>query len=139
MESRTQVLRPRTQKNPRPRTALSRTDPLEAKDRIARGQEQDCSRPRTGLLEAKDTAASVLHIKKNKKGLQKSFSGNLQFIGVARIFDWGGVKLQTTCNDVIKNFQKRNFLSDKDIVGWKIGNRCLLALNQDFVKGEGLN
>ena len=27
---------------------------------------------------------------KEKKGLQKSFSGNLQFIGVARIFDWGG-------------------------------------------------
>ena len=26
-----------------------------------------------------------------KKGLQKSFSGNLQFIGVARIFDWGGL------------------------------------------------
>ena len=26
-----------------------------------------------------------------KKGLQKSFSGNLQFIGVARIFDWRGL------------------------------------------------
>ena len=42
MESRTQGLkpRPRTQKNPRPRprTALLRTDPLEAKDRKARGQ-----------------------------------------------------------------------------------------------------
>ena len=50
-------------------------------DRPSRGQGQDCSRPRT-----KDTAASV----QCKKGLQKSFSGNLQFIGVARIFDWGG-------------------------------------------------
>ena len=40
-------------------------------------------RPRT-----KDTAASVL--RKKKKGLQKSFSGSLQFIGVARIFDWEG-------------------------------------------------
>ena len=37
--------------------------------------------------ETKDTAASVLQ----KKGLQKSFSGNLQFIGVARIFDWEGL------------------------------------------------
>ena len=38
------------------------------------------------MLETKDTAASVLQIKKkNKKRLQKSFSGNLQFIGVARI------------------------------------------------------
>ena len=42
---------------------------------------QTLSKPRT-----KDTAASVLQ----KKGLQKSFSGNLQFIGLARIFDWEG-------------------------------------------------
>ena len=43
VESSTQGLkpRPRIQKNPRPRprTALPRTDPLEAKDRNARGQE----------------------------------------------------------------------------------------------------
>ena len=40
VESRTQRLRPRprTQKNLRPRTDISRTDPLEAKDRNARGQ-----------------------------------------------------------------------------------------------------
>ena len=42
---------------------------------------QTLSRPRT-----EDTAESVFQ----KKGLQKSFSGNLQFIGVARMFDWGG-------------------------------------------------
>ena len=44
VESRTQRLRPiprpRTQKNPRPRTAFPRTDTLEAKDRNARGQGQ---------------------------------------------------------------------------------------------------
>ena len=44
MESRTQgsrlMPRPRIQKSPRPRTALPRTDPLEAKDRNARGQGQ---------------------------------------------------------------------------------------------------
>ena len=42
VESRTQGSRPRTQKNLRlrPRTALLRTDPLEAMDRNARGQGQ---------------------------------------------------------------------------------------------------
>ena len=40
VESRTQGSRPRpkTQKNPKPRTAFPRTDPLEAKDRNVRGQ-----------------------------------------------------------------------------------------------------
>ena len=52
-------------KNPRPRTAFSRTDPLEAKDQ---GHRRKCS--------------------PKKKGLQNFFSGNLQFVGVARIFDW---------------------------------------------------
>ena len=37
-------------------------------------------------------------------------------IGVARIFDWEGLKPEITYNDVIRNFQKRNFLWDKDIV-----------------------
>ena len=48
----------------------------------------------------KDAAASVFQ----KKGLQQIFSGDLQFIGVPRIFDWGRPKPQITCNDVIKNF-----------------------------------
>ena len=81
-----------------------------SKDRPSRGQGQECSRPRT-----KDTAASVLQ----KKGLQKSFSGNLQLIGVARIFDLGGLN------------HKSHAMTSSKI--------CLLALNQDFVKGEGLN
>ena len=51
-------------------------------ERPSRSQGQECSRPRP---RTKDTAASVLQ---KKKGLQKFFSGNLQFIGVARIFDW---------------------------------------------------
>ena len=49
-----------------------------SEDRPSQGQGEECSRPRT-----KNTAASVL----KKKGLQKRFSGDLQFIGVARIFD----------------------------------------------------
>ena len=68
------------------------------------------------MLEAKDTAASVFQ---TKKGLQKSFSGNLQFIGVARIFDWRGLN------------HKSHAMTSTKI--------CLLALNQDFAKGEGLN
>ena len=51
--------RPRTQKNPRPRTAFPRTDTLEAKDRNDRGQG-----PRT--------QAQVLS-KKKKRSLQKFF------------------------------------------------------------------
>ena len=62
-------------KNPRPRTAFPRTEPLEAKDRNARGQG-----PRTQP-----------QVFSKKKGLQKSFPGNLQLKGVARIFDWGGL------------------------------------------------
>ena len=81
---------------------------------------QTLTRPRTGMLEAK--AKNQAHSRKcsPKKSLQKIFLGDLQFIGVPRIFDWGRPKPQITCNDVIKNFPKRKFLWDKDIVGWKI-------------------
>ena len=64
-------------KNPRPRlrprTAFPRTDPLEAKDRNARGQGQG---PRT--------QAQVFS---KKKKSSKFFSGDHQIIGVPRIFD----------------------------------------------------
>ena len=132
MESRTQGSRPRTQKNPRPRprTAIPRTEPLEAKDtkkseakakdslsedKPSRGQGQECSRPRP---RTKDIAASVFQ-KQNKKRSSKSFSGNLQFIGAARIFDWRGL-----------NHKSRAMTSSKI---------CQLALKQDFAKEEGLN
>ena len=100
MESRTQGSRPRTQK----KSEAKAKDSL-SEDRTFRDQGQECSRPRT-----KDTAASVLQ----KQGLQKSFSGNLQFIGVARIFDWGGLN------------HKSHAMTSSKI--------CLLALNQDFTK-----
>ena len=77
---------------------------------------------RTDNLEAKGqgrrTHAQVFK-KKKKKGLQKSFSSDLQFIGVPRIFGWGRPKPQITCNEVIKIFPKRNFLWDKEME-WKI-------------------
>ena len=97
--------RPRTQKKSEAKDNLS-------EDRPSRGQGQECSRPRP---RTKDTAANVLR----KKGLQKSFSGNLQFIGVAIIFDWGSL-----------NHKSHEMTSSKI---------CLLAHNQDFAKREGLN
>ena len=82
VKSRTQGSRPRTQKNPRPRPrpAFPRTDPLKTKDRNAQSQGQ-----------GPKTQAQVFS---KKKGLQIFFSGDLQFIGVPRIFDWGGPKPQ---------------------------------------------
>ena len=48
-------------------------------------------------------------------------------IGVARIIDWGGGggKPQVTCNAIIRNFRKSNFLCDKVIVGWNLRSRGL--------------
>ena len=60
-------------------------------------------------------------------------------IGVARIFDWGGT-LQITWNDVIKNFPKRGFWWDKNLVDWKVRRSGLIiencGLNRDFAKGS---
>ena len=79
---------------------------------------QTLSMPRTGMLEAKDQGHSrkCSPKKKKKKGLQKSFSVNLKFIGVGRIFDWGGPNHMQLRH---QKFSKESFLWDKDIVGWK--------------------
>ena len=63
--------RPRTQKNTRPRTALPRTDPLEAKDKNAQGQ-------------GPKTQAQVLS--KKKKGLQNFFSGDVKKKSLQKFF-----------------------------------------------------
>ena len=115
VESRTQGSRPR----PRPRTqkkSEAKAKDSLSEDRHSRGQGQECSRPRP---RTEDTAASVVQKKKKKKALQKFFSGNLHFKGVARIFDWGGLN------------HKSHAMTSSKI--------CLLALNQDFAPGEGLN
>ena len=69
------------------------------------------------MLEANDQEHSRKCSPK-KKGLQKRFSGNLQFLGVARIFDWGDL-----------NQQSHAMTSSKI---------CLWALNQDFANGGGI-
>ena len=53
---------------------------------------QTLSRPRTGMLEVKAKNKEQNRKCSLKKGLQKSFECDLQFIGVARIFDWGWPK-----------------------------------------------
>ena len=63
---------------------------------------------------------------------------SLQLVGVARIFDWGG-KPPITCNDVIRNFQKKElFMGQRyrrmeDHKPWPG-----LALYQDFAKRRRL-
>ena len=105
VESRTQGSRPR----PRPRTQIkseAKAKDSLSEDRPSRGQVQECSRPGP---KTKETAASVLQ----KKDLQKSFSGDVQYIGVPRIFDWGRPKPQITCYDVIKIFPKEEVFVGK--------------------------
>ena len=89
---------------------------LKAKDtKKIRGQgygqpfrEQNFSRPRTGMLEAKDTGTSV-----QKKKSSKIISGDLQFIGVPKIFDWERPNPQITWNDGITIIPKRKFFGTK--------------------------
>ena len=76
MESRTQGSRPRTAKKPRlrPRTALPRTDPLETKDRNARGQG-----PRTqAQVFSKKKVFKIFFQAIYKKRSSKKFLGDLQ-------------------------------------------------------------
>ena len=53
---------------------------LEAKDSLSEDRPSRGQGPRTQR-----------QVFSKKKGHQKSFSGNFQFKGVARIFDWGGL------------------------------------------------
>ena len=64
-------LRPRTQKNPRPRTAFPRTDTLEAKDRNARGQGP---RTQAQVLSKKKRSSKIFSSDLHKKRFPKNFS-----------------------------------------------------------------
>ena len=103
VELRTQGSRPRptTQK----KSEAKAKDSL-FEDRPSRGQGQECSRPRP---RTKDRAANVLQ----EKGLQKRFSGDLQFIGVPRIFDWGRLSHKSHAMTSSKIFKKRSFCGTK--------------------------
>ena len=69
---------------PRPRTALLRTDPLEAKNKNARGQgrRRKCSKKKD---KRKRSSKKSLR-RSQKKGEQKFFSGELQKKGVQNFF-----------------------------------------------------
>ena len=122
VESRTQGSRPR------PRTGkiseAKAKDSL-SEDRPSRGQGQG-PRPQPQVFS-------------KKKRSSKKFFRRSPIYRLSQNFWLRGPKPQITCNDVIKNFQKKKVLQGKGIVGWKIWNRCLLALNQDFAKRGGLN
>ena len=103
MESRTQGSRPepRTQKkNPRSRTALPRTDPLEAKDRNARGQGQG---PRTlAQVFSKKRSSRKFFGRSQKKRSSKIFfrrSPN----NVFKIFFQANCKISTIQNIVLSS------------------------------------
>ena len=99
---------PRTQKNPRPRprTAFPRTEPLEAKDRIAQGQG-----PRT--------PAQAIFQKKKKvfKNIFQAISNSLAY---PKFLNVGGLNHKLHEMTSSKIFWNRKFLWHKDIVKWKI-------------------
>ena len=126
MQSRTQGSRPRTQKNPRQD---------QGQGQPFRGQ--TLSRPRTGMLKTKDTAASALP--KKKQIFKKVFQAISNSYANPELMIGGGLSHKSHAMTSSKIFPKKKFLWGKHIVGWKILNRCLLALNPDFTKREGLN
>ena len=65
------------------------------------------------MLEAKDQGHSRKCSPKKQKGLQKIFSGNLQFIGAARIFDWGGPNHKSRAMTSSKIFKRGTFCGTK--------------------------
>ena len=57
---------------------------------------QNLSRPRTGMLEAKDQENRRKRSLKKIEVIKNFFSGDFQFIGIPRIFDCGRPKPQIT-------------------------------------------
>ena len=74
---------------------------------------QNISRPRTGMLEAKDQGHRRKRSPPQKKGLQNFFSGDLQFIGVPRILIGGGLNHKSHKMTSSKFFQRRSFCGTK--------------------------
>ena len=78
VEWRTQGSRPRQGYKKKSEAKAKAKDSL-SEDRHSRGQEQECSRPRTGMPEAKakDQGHKRKCSPKKKKGLHKNFSSDL--------------------------------------------------------------
>ena len=87
------------ERNPRPRlrTALPRTEPLEAKDsssedRLFRGQGQECLRPRAkdqghwGICSPKKRSSKKFFRQFPKNGLQRNFLGDFQTRKTKKVF-----------------------------------------------------
>ena len=87
MESRTQGSRPRprTQKNPRPRTAFPRTDTLEAKDRNARGQGQGPRTQAQVLSKKKRSSQKFFRQSPQKNVFQKIFQAFHKILTIQKI------------------------------------------------------
>ena len=128
VESRTQGSRPR------PRTQKKIRG--QGQGQPFRGQ--TLSRPRTGMLEAK--AKDQGHRCKSspkKKGLQKFFSGDLQFIGVTRILIGGALNHKSHEITSSKFFQRRSFCGTKISQNGRSEIVALFERNQDFAKVKG--
>ena len=97
LEAKTKAKDTKKNPRPRPRTAFSRTEPLEAKDRNARGQG-----PRT--------QAQAFS---KKKVFEIFFSGDLQFIGVPEFLIMGGLNHKSHEMTSSKFFQIGSFCGTK--------------------------
>ena len=107
-ESRTQGSRPRTQKNPRPRprTALSRKDPPEAKDRNVRGQGQ---RPRTQaqVFSKKKGSSKIFFRRPPKKRSSRNFFRLSPVKNVFQNFFQAIYKISTIQNKVLSSSRRQ--------------------------------
>ena len=108
VESRTQGSRPRPRTQKKSEAKAKDTKKIRgqtkdslSEDRTSRGQEQECSRPRT-----KDTGASNLQKKKIFKNFFQAISNSLAY---SRIFDWGRLKPQLHEMTASKFFQRGSF------------------------------
>ena len=83
VESRTQGSRPRTQKNSRLRTALPKTDPLEAKDRNSQGP--GTKKTGASFLQTQKKVFKIFFRRSPKKGLQKFIQAIYTILTIQKI------------------------------------------------------
>ena len=81
-----------------------------AKDSL---KEDRHSRPRTGMLEAKDQGTRHKCSPKKRSSKKLFRQSPIHRCTVPKIFDWWRPKPQITCNDVIKIFKRGSFCGTK--------------------------